>query len=369
MTDVFFVSRQVKHGKGLADKLRRLLSGSGVLDCMAPKDLVAIKLHFGERGNTATIRPPLVGVVVDTVKEQGGRPFLTDTNALYRGYRNNAVDHLNTAVENGYAYAVVKAPVVIGDGLTGKDYRLVAVAGKHLKEAKIAAAALDADAMIVLSHFKGHELTGFGGAIKNLGMGLAARAGKLVQHSVVKPFIGPQCRGCGKCVSWCPVEAISMEGKAVIAADICIGCGECTVTCPHRAIAINWKTETHLMQEKMAEHAFAAVQDKIAQGKIGFVSFVIDVTPLCDCCGFSDPAIVPDIGILASRDPVALDQACYDLVCQAPGLAASKLGEAVPAGPDKFRLLYPEVDGTVQLRHAEMLGLGSRSYNLVHLSE
>ncbi|QGG47837.1 4Fe-4S ferredoxin [Heliorestis convoluta] len=373
MSDVYFISRRAKAGKGLVDKLRLLMDKASLMDVVEPKDLVALKLHFGERGNTGTLRPPFVGAVVDTVRKKEGKPFLTDTNTLYRGSRANAADHLDTAMENGYAYAVVKAPIVIADGLMGKDYRSIPIQGKHLQEVKIASAGLDADAMIVLSHFKGHELTGFGGAIKNLAMGLASRSGKLIQHSDVKPVVGKTCKSCAKCLPWCPVDAISMGEQAVIAGELCIGCGECTLTCPHKAIGINWKQETVLLQEKMAEYAYGAIQDKLKNRKIAFINFVTDVTPECDCCSWSDAPIVADIGILASFDPIALDQACYDLVNEAPGLLNNRIEDRDPAGArkgvDKFRVIHPNVDGTVQLQHGETMGLGNRSYNLIRLPE
>ncbi|KAB2954537.1 DUF362 domain-containing protein [Heliorestis acidaminivorans] len=373
MSDVYFVSRRAKAGKGLVDKLRILMGKAGLMKVIEPKDLVALKLHFGERGNTATIRPPFIGAVVEQVRKQGGKPFLTDTNTLYRGSRANSVDHLDTAMENGYAYAVVKAPIVIADGLNGKDYRNIPIDGKHLKEVKIASAGLDADSMIVLSHFKGHELTGFGGSIKNMAMGLASRSGKLIQHSDVKPIVGEKCKSCAKCVPWCPVDAISMGERAVIAGERCIGCGECTVTCPHKAIAINWGQEGVLLQEKMAEYAYGAIKDKLEKGKIAFVNFVTDVTPECDCCSWSDTPIVADIGILASFDPVALDQACYDLVNEAPGLLNNRIEDQNPAGAgagkDKFRAIHPNVDGTVQLEHGQAIGLGKRTYKLIPLPE
>ncbi|MBM7867504.1 DUF362 domain-containing protein [Heliobacterium gestii] len=373
MAKVYFVSPRAKAGKGLVDKLRRLIKAAGTVDGVEKGELVAIKMHFGERGNTATIRPPFVGAVVDEVRRKEARPFLTDSNTLYRGSRSNAVDHMDTAMENGYSYATVKAPVIIADGLNGKEYRNVPIEGKRLKEAKIAAIPLDADGMIVLSHFKGHEMTGFGGAIKNLAMGLASRSGKLVQHQDVKPEVNDKCKVCGKCVHWCPVDAISLGERAVIAGERCIGCGECTVTCPHKAIAVNWNTDVGLLQEKMAEYAYAAVKEKREKGKVTFINFVLDVSPECDCCSWSDAPIVPDIGILASDDPVALDQACYDLVNQAPGLRDGRLGDAGQgephAGVDKFRIVHPSVDGAIQLRHAEEMGLGSRTYELVRLGE
>lgn len=365
ISDVYFTSMKTKRGESLLTKLENLIVRAGLLETISPKDLVAIKLHFGERGNLAYVRPQYVRRLVEQVKTKGGRPFLTDSNTLYVGSRSNAVDHLETAIENGFDYSVVGAPLVIADGLNGKDYVSVPVNLKHFKEVKIGSAAVQADVLLAITHFKGHEATGFGGTLKNLGMGLGSRAGKQQQHSDLLPHVNEdKCIACGKCAEWCPAEAIVVEDKATILTDKCIGCGECTVTCPVRAIAINWKTESDIMQEKIAEYTAGVLKDKV--GKTGFITFVTDVAPLCDCCGWNDIPIVGDIGILASKDPIAIDQAAVDLINKAQGNPLSELGER-HSEADKFRVLFPKIDWTIQLSYGETIGLGSRKYQLIQI--
>ncbi|MBC2721422.1 DUF362 domain-containing protein [Desulfosporosinus sp.] len=362
---VYFTSMKTKRGESLLKKLEQLIHRAGLLDAIAPQDLVAIKLHFGERGNLAYVPPQYLRRVVEQVKNKGGRPFLTDANTLYVGSRSNAVDHLETAIENGFDYSVVGAPLVIADGLNGKDYISVPVDLKHFKEVKIGSAAVQADALLAVTHLKGHEATGFGGTLKNLGMGLGSRAGKQQQHSDLLPQIKEEvCIACGKCAKWCPAEAIVIEGKAKISESKCIGCGECTVTCPVCAIAINWKTEADVIQEKIVEYTVGVLKGK--EGKTGFITFVTNVSPLCDCCGWNDVPIVGDIGILASKDPIAIDQAAVDLINQAHGNPLSELGER-HAEHDKFRVLFPEIDWTIQLSYGERVGLGSRKYDLIQI--
>jgi hypothetical protein len=330
-------------------------------------DLVAIKLHFGEKGSTAYIRTPFVRVVVEELLALGSFPFLTDTNTLYVGSRSDSARHIATAVENGFSYASVGAPIIIADGLKGGAYETIEIKGKHFKEVKIASDVARADAMLVLSHVKGHELTGFGGAIKNLGMGCGSRAGKLAMHSDVRPRVSAtRCIGCGKCVSWCPVEAISVRRKkASIDSSTCIGCAECIVVCPEKAIRIEWNMSAPRVQEKMAEYAVGTAATKA--GRMGFLNFITDVSPQCDCYPFSDAPIVPNVGILLSSDAVAVDKASVDLINEQPGLPGTALESGSRAGSDKFMELYPDVDWRIQLGHAQRLGLGTTTYQLVRV--
>ncbi|MDD4801833.1 MAG: DUF362 domain-containing protein [Syntrophomonas sp.] len=369
---VWFSNLRSKH-ISLLDKAEKLLIKAGLGKTITPRDLVAIKIHFGETGNMAYIRPQYVRRVVDMVKKAGGRPFLTDANTLYVGTRANSVDHLETAILNGFDYAVAGAPLIIADGLTGKDFVKVPVQAKHFKEVNIGSAAYHADAMVVMSHFKCHELTGFGGAIKNLGMGLGSRSGKQQMHSDVLPRIkDDKCTGCKKCSQWCPANAIEMVEwtgnkigmKATIAEKKCWGCGECAVTCLFNAISINWRTTPEAVQEKMAEYALGAVQGKA--GKVIYISFVTDISPECDCYGYNDLPIVQDLGIMASLDPVALDKACADMVNGFPAMPGSVI-EHLKAGEDKFEAVHPGIYWQAQLEHAERIGLGSMEYELIEL--
>lgn len=370
---VYFTNLRVNSKTSLLDKLEKLFHKAGFDRTITPRDLVAIKLHFGEPGNLAYIRPPFVRRVVDIVKKLEGRPFLTDANTLYVGKRANSVDHLESAIQNGFDYAVVGAPLIIADGLTGKDYVKVKVGGKHFQEVNIGSAAHHADAMIVLTHFKGHELMGFGGAIKNMGMGLGSRSGKQQMHSDVLPSIKDEkCVGCQKCSRWCPADAIEMvsfEGnkagqKAHIIEGKCWGCGECVATCPSGAIIPKWRTTPEAAQEKMAEYALGAVSGK--EDKVAYITFLMNISPNCDCMPQNDSPIVQDIGMLASFDPVALDKACVDMVNNLPALAGSVI-EGKTAGEDKFRAVYPTIDWMPQLTHAQELGLGTLDYEIVEI--
>lgn len=364
--DVFFTDMRTKQGLSLLDKVEILFERAGFAKIIKPQKLVAVKLHFGEPGNTGYIRPQFVRRVVDKITAAGGKPFVTDANTLYVGSRSNAVDHFKTAVENGFAYSVIGAPVIIADGLNGKDHVDVEVNLKHFKSVKIASAAYYADAILVLTHFKGHEIAGFGGAIKNVSMGLGSRSGKHQMHSDLSPVVTEEtCVGCGKCTKWCPAECIKVtKKKAQINDKKCLGCGECTVTCPEHAIKVNWKNEPETFQQKMVEYMAGAVKNK--KGKVGYISFVMDVTPECDCCGWSDSPIVSDVGILASTDPVAIDQASVDLVNKQRPLTNTRLDGYVNVA-DKFGGVHPMVDWGVQLEYAEEVGLGTRDYNLIKL--
>jgi uncharacterized Fe-S center protein len=337
----------------------------GIERIVAPRNLVAIKLHFGEKGNTAFIRPIFIRTIVERIKQLGASPFLTDSNTLYAGTRGNSVSHLKTAIENGFAYSVVDAPIIIADGMRGASYETVRIDREILKSAYLGKEIVESDALIGVAHFKGHELSGFAGTIKNLGMGCASRKGKLEQHSDLSPKVKrKRCIGCGDCVAHCAQNAISiLEDKAVVDAKKCVGCGECILICPNGAINVQWSKDVPAFQKKMGEYAFASLKGK--RRKALFLNFLTHISPACDCHGYCDAPIVPDIGILGSTDPVAIDQASVDLVNAQTSTEGCCLTSRCGPGKDKFGSVYPKIDWSIQLSHAEKIGLGIRDYELV----
>ncbi|UEC43052.1 MAG: Ferredoxin [Methanothrix sp.] len=365
VSDVYFASMTAKKpGEEEVVRVRRLFSAAGFDDLIGEGDLTAIKLHFGERGNETYVKPGFVCQVADAVKESGGRPFLTDTATLYRGGRENAVEHLLTAMEHGFDLSSAGAPLIIADGLLGENFVEVEVGKSHLKRVKIASDIAAADSMIVVSHFKGHGMAGFGGAIKNLGMGCAPPIGKADQHRASQPLVVEErCTGCGNCSSACPESAVRLEGgTARIDPERCVGCGACLVACPEGAMELDWGT-IPIFVERMVDYAFGAVMGK--DGRVGFFNFVIDVTPDCDCLPWSGAPIVPDVGVLASKDPVAIDAASLDLVNGQEGIRGTALKSHHGRGEDKFRGVRPEADGRLQIKYGEEIGLGSSRYRLI----
>ena len=363
---VYFASVRARGEKeNKANRIRQLFDAAGFGALVSKDDLVAVKLHFGERGGDAYLRPPFVRHVVDKIRERGGKPFLTDAATLYSGSRHNAVDHLWTAVENGFDISVAGAPVIIADGLRGNSTANIEVNLKHFKKVRISADVVAADALFSLAHFKGHMQSGFGGAMKNVGMGAATPAGKRDQHGS-KAIAGDNCKGCQACEKVCPVKAITMvNGKARVDTGKCHGCGECMTVCPNENLEFNWETEAAVFAEKMMEYTLGALKNK--KGKAGFMNFLLGISPECDCVPWSDAPIVPDIGILASTDPVAIDKASYDLVNRQAGFAGSALKRSHAPGQDKFRDLWPRIDTGVQFRYAEKIGLGTADYELVEV--
>ncbi|MDR3541617.1 MAG: DUF362 domain-containing protein [Desulfosporosinus sp.] len=361
---VYFTDMHVTMKESLQQKLSRLIKTAGISQIDFNKKYAAIKIHFGEPGNLAYLRPNYAKTVVDIVKELGGNPFLTDCNTLYVGGRKNALDHLDSAYLNGFSPFSTGCHVLIGDGLKGTDEVLVPVEmGEYVKEAKIGHAIMDADILISLNHFKGHELAGFGGALKNIGMGCGSRAGKMEMHSNGKPSVSSdQCVGCGMCTEICAHSAITLtEQKASINHEKCVGCGRCIGICAMDAIHPAWDASSALMNKKVAEYTWA-----VLQGRPHFhVSLVIDVSPFCDCHAENDVPIVPNIGMFASFDPVALDVACADAVNRQPVMAGSILEKSVRAHHDHFTDVSPNTDWKVAIDHAVKLGLGNKEYELI----
>ena len=358
MSEVYFTDTSCKPHHGMVQKLGGLIEKVGLSETIERRDLVAIKTHFGERGGTAFVPVMYIRRLVEEIKGQKGKPFITDAGTLYVGSRSNAISHIDTAASHGFTLSSLGAPIIIADGLTGHDFVEVEVDGDELSKVKIASAAVHADALVVVSHLTGHELTGFGGAIKNVGMGLGSRGGKQQMHSDIKPKVEEEkCTGCAKCIRWCPAEAITLvgEGKEKVAqidSNKCIGCGECTVMCFEGAIAMRLTTSLDLAQRKIVEYAMGVLKGK--EEKCVFFNFLLRITPACDCWDFSNAPPIEDIGILASRDIVAIEQASLDLVDE-------------KAGKDFFRDLYQTMDWTEQLAYAEKKGLGSREYELIEL--
>ncbi len=369
MSDVFFADMRASAHRGMPAKLGALFDQAGLGDIIHPGDLVAIKTHFGERGGSAFVPSFYLRTLVEKVKEAGGKPFLTDAGTLYVGSRANACDHIRTAAMHGFDLATVDAPIIIADGLVGGDFVEVEIAGRHFQKVKIASAAAYADALLAVSHLTGHEVSGFGAAMKNIGMGLGSRGGKQQMHSDMRPRVDDtRCNACARCLRWCPAEAISIRGEgkdksASIDESVCIGCGECTAMCVEGAISIRWGSQPQTVQEKIAEYAAGVLKDK--GGHAAFFNFLMHISPACDCWDFSDAPIVPDIGILCSRDIVAIDRASVDLVAQAAPIKDSRAGD-MSAGQEKFSGLTP-VAWAPQLEHAEWLGLGNQKYTLIKI--
>ena len=361
---VYFIDLRASYKESFVDKLGRLLNAASLSRVIKKRDLTAVKLHFGELGNTAFIRPVFIRKIVDCIKEAGADPFLTDANTLYVGTRSDSPHHVSTAIRNGFAYPVVDAPIIIADGLRGKSEASVTINQKRFKRVYIGKEIVEANSYVSVAHFKGHELSGFGGAIKNTGMGCASRKGKLAQHSVVAPKVTrKKCVRCGDCIVRCSQHAIAMsKAKALINPKKCIGCGECILVCPEQAIAIQWNETVPVFLEKMVEYTMGVLKGK--KDRALFVNFITDVSPACDCPPFNDAPIVRNIGVVASTDPIAIDQASVDLVNQERALPDSCLKKNKLPGKDKFKALYPDIDWPIQLDYGEKLGLGSRKYRL-----
>jgi uncharacterized protein len=341
-----------------AEALGRALLATGFMKRLAQRDFVAIKLHVGEKNNITHLRPELAAKIVALVDKAKGQPFLTDTSTLYKSQRDNAIRHAMHAHAHGFGIEAVGAPFFALDGLSGTHEREVEVNGELNRTVKVAGEVLLADAIVVLAHATGHIGCGLGAAIKTVGMGLASRAGKMRQHSTISPKIDPkECTGCGKCRKWCPADAITSreveKGQvSFIVKDKCIGCGECLAVCRFSAVEFNWGSQSPALQKSMVEHAAGALRG--FGDKAVHINVMTDMTRECDCMNIRQKKLIPDLGIIASNDIVAVDQAALDLTAKAHG-------------KDLSRLAYPRLNPSIQLEHAVKMGLGEREYELVEV--
>ena len=369
---VFYSDLRALPGTNLLLKLQKLIRRAGIGEIDMNNKLVAIKIHFGEPGNLSFLRPNYAKAVADVIKELGGKPFLTDCNTLYVGRRKNALDHIDAAYENGFSPFSTGCNVIIADGLKGTDdVEVPVVGGELVQNAKIGRAIMDADVFISLSHFKGHEATGFGGCLKNIGMGCGSRGGKMEQHNSGKPSVDQDtCVGCRTCAKNCAHGAISFneQRKASIDHNKCVGCGRCLGACNFDAIYNENSSANDDLNKKIAEYSKAVVD-----GRPAFhISLVMDVSPYCDCHAENDAPIIPDVGMFASFDPVALDQACADACNKMPVMPGSLLDDEMHEEHfcehhDHFTNTSPETNWKSCLAHAEKIGLGSRAYELVRV--
>ena len=370
---VYYCDLRALPGTNLLMKLQKLMRRAGIDQIDMKNKMVAIKIHFGEPGNLSYLRPNYAKAVADLVKELGGMPFLTDCNTLYVGRRKNALDHIDAAYENGFTPYSTGCQVIIADGLKGTDdVEVPVVGGEYVKNAKIGRAIMDADVFISLSHFKGHESTGFGGCLKNIGMGCGSRAGKMEQHNSGKPDVKQEkCVGCRTCAKNCAHGAISFDEhrKASIDHNKCVGCGRCLGACNFDAIYNSNSSANDELNRKMAEYSKA-----VLDGRPCFhINLVMDVSPYCDCHSENDAPIIPDVGMFVSFDPVALDQACVDACNRMPVMPGSRLDDNMHDEHfcdhhDHFTNTTPETNWQSCLEHAEKIGLGIREYELIKVN-
>lgn len=365
MSKVYFTDMRTSLTENLPQKLTRLVDRAGMGTIDFDHKFVAIKIHFGELGNLAYLRPQYARALADYIKERGGIPFLTDCNTLYVGSRKNALEHMETAYINGYTPYATGCQVIIADGIKGGDEAYIPIDCEEVKTAKIGRAIADADIIISLNHFKGHEEAGFGGALKNLGMGSGSRAGKMEMHYDGKPVVDQElCRGCRMCANICANSGIRYEdGKAVIDHGNCVGCGRCIAMCNFDAIQpANGSSETSL-NKRIAEYAYAVVKDK----PNFHINIAVDISPNCDCHAENDAAIIPNVGMFASFDPVAVDIAAADAANAMPANPRSVLGELECRCRDHFTNAHPNTNWRVQIEHGEKIGLGSSEYQLIRI--
>jgi len=366
MAEVFFTDMHAEFGNSLEDKMKRILKHADLESFIGKGELVAIKVHVGERGNLGHMNPSLVRAVVEEVKKFGGKPYLTDTNTLYSGGRHNGVDHAITAVQHGFTYATVGAPFIPADGIRGMDYTEVDINAKHFDKVKLASNILKADKIIFISHFKGHIEAGFGGAIKNMSMGCASIAGKQEQHCDSKPVVKKEnCVGCRQCYRACPVSAITMEdGKAVIDYGVCIGCGQCVAACNYGAMDPSFDEDNPVFLEKISEYAYGV--HKYFKDKAFYINLANNITPDCDCWPVNDIPIVEDVGFFGSYSPLAIERATMDKVIKSRPNNTSEHASKIKNKENIFQEIRDHIKSDRTLDYCEELGMES-DYTLKQL--
>ncbi|UCH79889.1 MAG: DUF362 domain-containing protein [Nitrospiraceae bacterium] len=341
---------KLEKGERIRDCLNRLMvSIDPFLTSFGKGSFVGIKMTIGDQGSTGYIKPELVGMLVKKLKKQGAKPFVFDTNVIYHGKRQNAVDHLNLAYQKGFTPGKIGCPYIIADSVFGTDSISVKADYKNIRQIKVPSLIKMLDDVIVLSHVTGHLMSGFAGSIKNVAMGMSSRAGKQIQHSSIKPMINVDtCTMCGACIEVCPVSAISeLSTNAYINSEICVGCAECIAACKIQAVHINWNEDPHVFAERMSEYAMG-ILSRIRR-KI-FLNFATDITLECDCICGDDQRIVDDTGIFASEDILAVDKSCFDVLTGSRDLFSR--GGKISAHKHQFE-------------YAEAIGLGKTDYKLV----
>ncbi len=347
---VFFAPLEEKAAPDKIERrLKDLLDAANFEKFIPEKDYVAVKTHFGEGHSREKVVPPyFFKYLSGRIKKAGAVPFFTETSTLYKGGRSDAVSHITLAQDHGYTLEATGMPIIMADGLKGDYEHEVKITDKL----KVAVAGLlkRINAIVAVSHPTGHIALGFGGTLKNLGMGLSSRKGKLAQHSSLRPQVDQaKCKGCGHCHKWCPADAITLKDKkAHIDEKLCLGCGECLVECGFDAILFDWEMDTITIQESVAEHALGVVKDK----QCFFINYSLNFTKDCDCMPQAKKNIVTDLGLFASSDPVAVDEAVITMIEERGGKPMDQLA-------------YESIDPRVQTKHGERIGLGTRSYELV----
>jgi uncharacterized Fe-S center protein len=385
---VYFSDRQAQNYYNMLDKLAHVFEELGLREAIKPGQRVMIKTHFGNWGNTNYIRPAYVRKLVDLVYQVGGFPFVAEScglgysiSGIYGG-RTTAVDYLENAARNGFTRATVGAPIILADGYWGVDTFDIEIEGEYVKNVPVASAVLDSDIIIVLTHAKGHGLSGIGGSIKNVGIGLVGKRGKSEMHTLgdmeidSEKCLGPEC---SECLKVCPTRCIEMKDKAVIDLDRCIRCLHCRSICARKvkaqAITVTWRPIIE-QSPRFVENALGVIKS-IGAEKFYFINLAIDISDKCDCWNVGAPLLVHDIGIFGSQDILAVDQASFDAINNtAPN--PNSMVDGIEIGEDKFAMAHNHKDETtgelihvaeIQFSHAEKIGLGSRDYELITLTK